>query len=179
MDINLAIDYLREHEGLVIPYNILIGSYPGGNKTFTNGDEWELYQWNPPEYLPDDYPATDPEASPKPTWETLQDAHWKAELQNKIEEAALVLKSGGVRGETTDYYKREIIIDTGVNESLVETAHNHIIDEYQSRLSKANDTTRTKEERVNDAAALVSYVYSYQARLESWIDALISQDKNR
>lgn len=62
-----SFDYLIEEKGLIIPY----GAYPqNGEKTeiFTEQD-WNKYQWNPPQNL--GYIHPDPTASPKPTWQEL------------------------------------------------------------------------------------------------------------
>ena len=71
----IALNALVEN-GLVLPHGIKPGSFPGSwdINVFANEQNWNDYDWNPPEFLPEDYPTADPNASPKPTWAELQTA---------------------------------------------------------------------------------------------------------
>lgn len=73
MNIQPAIGWLRANEGLVLPHNGIPGvtGFLGQSGVSTTFDEatWNAYVWNPPFDLP-----FDPNASPKPTWQELQDA---------------------------------------------------------------------------------------------------------
>ena len=69
-----ALSYMRGNQGLVYPHNAHPGSRRGGDTSFENREQWDAYQWNPPEYLVHRYPDIDPTASPKPTWDEIVDA---------------------------------------------------------------------------------------------------------
>ena len=176
MNISGAINYLIENEGLIIPYGFDPGSKVGGTVIITNENQWNSYQWNPPEYLNDQYPNSDPNASPKPTWEKLLEAHKESVFQFKLNEADLILKHGAPHGQTIEFYKQEIIIDTGVKQQLVEIAHNHFMDDYRKRLVKIKESTKIVNERIKDADSLIRYVNLYSTLLKSGVEALIKQE---
>ena len=80
MDIYLAVQHLVSTTGLKLPYGLLPGTYPGGNRREFSEREWAGYPWNPPRGMRDRFPDRDPDASPKPTWEQLEAAHAEASL---------------------------------------------------------------------------------------------------
>lgn len=74
MNVQRAISQLMQSDGLLLPHDILPGSFPGGIDLDFDETRWLAYQWNPPEGLAEFYPAADPAASPKPTWTQLVEA---------------------------------------------------------------------------------------------------------
>ena len=181
-DLIYAFEWLRDNTNIVLPY----GEVPGTHNQVTHGDkvnpgqsenEWKKYQWNPPQYH-DYHKGIDQKASAKITWQDLLEANEKAQLQRKIELADNIFKYGDYQGKTTDYYKREIVIDTGVKESIVNLAHGYLIDNYREKLASVNDSTKTIAERIKEAESLIYFVNSYPMRLRSWVHTLINQDNN-
>lgn len=78
-EFNLALDKLIE-DGLRLPHGYYPGSFPGGIQDFPDQVDWDFYLWNPPEYLTgqpgfEALLAADPDASDKPTWAELEQAH--------------------------------------------------------------------------------------------------------
>ena len=77
-------------EGLRLPHGVFPGSRPGAivEAVITSWSQWKRYQWNPPEFLviaDDDFAylgVPDPEASDKPTWQTLVAAKDRGLLMN-------------------------------------------------------------------------------------------------
>ena len=81
MDIQRAIAHLVS-EGLVLPYGLMPGSYPGGVNPNFDEERWPRFIYNPPpglSYLPE-YSAFDSEASAKPSWQEVVEADAIAEL---------------------------------------------------------------------------------------------------
>ena len=74
---------------LVLPYHATPGARPGGNTHFTE-QSWELYGWNPPQYL--DYSDPDDQAGAKPTWDMLRAAATAAQLAEAQRHASAELK---------------------------------------------------------------------------------------
>ena len=62
------------HLGIRLPYGLDPGSIPGGWNAPLTQEDWDDYQWNPPEYMTHEYPDADPDASDKPTWQQILDA---------------------------------------------------------------------------------------------------------
>ena len=170
-----VIEWLQVNEGLILPHGEIPGTHNqvrhGNVMPGQNEDSWIAYQWNPPQYH-EQHIEIDVKASLKPTWQDLMKAIEKVKLQNKIDEAKYMLIYGNQQGRTTDDYKREIIVDTGVKAEIVEAAHINIIDDYKKRLAKVTDTNKTIKERIALADSLVRYVNAYRVHLETWIYVL-------
>ena len=79
MNANELVLALR-HLGITLPYGLDPGSIPGGWDAPLTLDEWNNYQWNPPEYMTSQYTEADPDASDKPTWQEITDAVVPAKL---------------------------------------------------------------------------------------------------
>ena len=54
-----------------MPYGLDPGSTPGGWNPPLKKTAWDAYQWNPPEYMSNEHPVLDPDASEKPTWQEI------------------------------------------------------------------------------------------------------------
>ena len=81
LDIVKATNYFTEVKGLKIPHDTLTIKM----KEVETEEDWDSYQWNPPDVPSDhpDYGVTDPDAMPKPTWAELLDAIRGGVLQEK------------------------------------------------------------------------------------------------
>ena len=176
-----VLEWMRDNDGLKLPHDEVPGTH--NEYIYTDVDlasnpaAWEAYQWNPPQYH-NHHTAVDSTVSPKPTWEELLAAREKVAFQNNIDKAKEILIHGDRDGKTPDVHKREFVINTGVKESVVEAAHNYVMDDYRRRLALVNDSTKPIKERITEADSLVRYVNSYALRLGSWVDVLISQGKS-
>ncbi len=64
------------------PYNRFPGDRPGLQSAakLNTRELWDAYQWNPPQYLTEQYPDPDPDASPKPAWDDIVEAHRRQRL---------------------------------------------------------------------------------------------------
>ena len=81
MNIQRAIDHLVS-KGLILPYELAPGSFPGGINSNFDEERWLRYTYNPlpgTSHLPE-YNLVDTEASPKPTWQGIIEADALAEL---------------------------------------------------------------------------------------------------
>ena len=69
---NALVQFFQD-SGWKLPYGIFPGSFPGGVAPFLTKEDWESYEWNPPQYLKhlESYNSPDGEAWGKPTWESL------------------------------------------------------------------------------------------------------------
>ena len=47
-----GVDELGYHLALIYPYDIFPGSFPGGIHQLITRENWEAYQWNPPDASP-------------------------------------------------------------------------------------------------------------------------------
>ena len=81
-------------EGLRLPYGMPVGSTPGGMIRIVNQDQWEAYEWNPPQYMLPNLLLADPDASPKPTWAEIVEA---AKLEERDE--LLASRQAALRSE--------------------------------------------------------------------------------
>ena len=106
MNISRAILYLYRNEGLVLPYGYPPGSFPGGINSEFDETTWGVYQWNPPQHIPN-YDTPDPEASPKPTWAKLVESDPKAVVATKKQELLNQLGEEARRRITRAYGVRD------------------------------------------------------------------------
>ena len=72
----ISISALVESGIVVLPWGYWPGSYPGGTYPFATSEEWDSYDWNPPEFMqgPDFPSEPDQRASDKPTWDQIMAA---------------------------------------------------------------------------------------------------------
>ena len=84
--LHAAIYHLIETEGLVLPYNVLPGSKPGGIVSGIAKDEanWVAYNWRSPHFLSHltEFSEDDTAASDKPTYASLMIASGQGELSD-------------------------------------------------------------------------------------------------
>ena len=114
--------YLRDHEGLRVPYDLFPGgSRPGAGVYYNVGSDeatWNAYQWNPPQN--GSYDEADPNASPKPSWaDLLRALELRAILDYKLGVEYSFEASAEHRAELTD--KDVLRVDGGllrVNDGL-------------------------------------------------------------
>ena len=83
-----AIEELRTHNGLKLPFDLTPGTAIDGNFPLNAKYLWDDYVWNPPEYLftLPEYTTSDLLASPKPSWEMLEGALDKKRFREAKEE---------------------------------------------------------------------------------------------
>ena len=73
IDIQRAIQYMEETQGLVLPYGLLPGTYPGGIYSMFDEETWALYDWGA---LPEGIDGLDPgDMSAKPSWNDIVSAY--------------------------------------------------------------------------------------------------------
>ena len=84
IEMSNAIDWLRDNEGLVLPYDSFPFETFGGDRIVNtiNEEMWQLTQWNPPRRYVSRHGEVppDPSASPKPSWDDMVKAHREAAL---------------------------------------------------------------------------------------------------
>ena len=98
-------------EGLKLPYGFIPGSRPGGIVTAiqTSWARWKRsYGFNPPDFLKDlpEYASPDPDASPKPRWQTILEAVPRGKMVATRRESKERLRSEGQRRITAAYGAR-------------------------------------------------------------------------
>ena len=99
--------------GLILPYGINPGSYPGGvvEAVLTSWARWKKYEWNPPEFLPEgeffqDYSDSDINASPKPLWQDIRNAYEVALLREELKQQPRGTRgTRGTRAPGDDTYR--------------------------------------------------------------------------
>ena len=102
MDVQRAIFYLVENEGLILPHGITPGSYPGGQNTEFDQTRWVRYMWNPvPRFLG---LGKHIGASPKPTWARLAEVDSNMRREELRAAAYATLDSECHRRITADAY---------------------------------------------------------------------------
>ena len=79
INIEQAIIYLEQNEGLKVPHGYMPNSNTEGTSYMFDEGLWNTYRWNPPQGIPD--LAIDAEASPKPEWSTITGVYEKAEKE--------------------------------------------------------------------------------------------------
>ncbi len=84
-----------EEAGVAIPYGLKPAGAPGGRvNVIADEAAWDAYQWNPPESWVHKYPEPDPNASPKPSWNTVIEAIRRGRIWSSGETAYEALNYG-------------------------------------------------------------------------------------
>ena len=103
MNANELVSALR-HLEIRTPYGLDPGSVPGGRNTPITEAEWNNYQWNPPQYMIDQHPDIDPDASVKPTWQQITDAVAPARLAQDLPQMIKLANSEATRRIAVNYH---------------------------------------------------------------------------
>ena len=104
--------------GISFPHDQVPGNgYP--TDLVFNQERWDNYQWNPPGSNPRHFPEPDPNASPKPSWETVKKWVQEYEIRRPVREGAHRPKIGIslftkiLAEESHDHPDHETNIDVG------------------------------------------------------------------
>ena len=147
MDIEKAAIYLRDHEGVTLPYAFIPGDHVDGTRVdLSTQMKWDSYDWNPPQFLTDIHPTPDPSASPKPTWEQLVNAYDKAVINDARERA---------------YFYCDVEAEGRIAKLYHPQADRDRNKEYQVRLSGA-DTTEADAKRLE----CIEICHTFEGRIE-------------
>ena len=153
MDIQAGINYMVEHDGLVLPFGLMPGSYPGGIIREFEQWFWDIYEWNPPGAMGAFQPR-DENASEKPTWQAILAACEKAKLQNRRLELCRHLRSQAGRRISSAY-----------------DAENYIEEIFLRLRDDHTDAQDTERERLRAKYRELKAWINHEDRTQSELDA--------
>ena len=148
--IQYGLHRLARSSGLVLPFNHMpYTSYPHHLKEVTQ-EMWEALEWNPPNHPAFEGMTPDPEASPKPPWNSLYEACKKEEkvilTNNTVLNLHLECRKRITAGYQASDWRDEIQKRLRGVESKYDIERDRLRDRYKALKVWVNDEDRTFEE---------------------------------